>query len=52
MKSEDYLMGHSAFVYVMGPTGGYVALFSPRQGQGPDQMTLRLRDLMTRTPHQ
>jgi protein SCO1/2 len=48
MKTEDYLMEHSAFVYVMGPTGAYVTLFSPRQGQGPDQMALRLRDFITK----
>jgi protein SCO1/2 len=52
MKSEDYLMEHSAFVYLMGPSGAYVTLFSPRQGQGPDQMAARLRDLITRGSRQ
>jgi protein SCO1/2 len=52
MKSEDYLMEHSAFVYLMGPSGAYVTLFSPRQGQGPDQMAVRLRDLITRGSRQ
>jgi cytochrome oxidase Cu insertion factor (SCO1/SenC/PrrC family) len=47
--SEDYLMEHSAFVYVIGPSGTYVTLFSPLQGQGPDQMALRLRELIMRT---
>jgi protein SCO1 len=52
MKSEGYLMEHSAFVYLMGPSGAYVTLFSPRQGQGPDQMAARLRDLITRSSRQ
>jgi protein SCO1/2 len=50
MKSEDYLMEHSAFVYLMGPTGAYVNLFSPRRGQGPDHMAARLRDLIGSDP--
>jgi protein SCO1/2 len=52
MKQDDYLMEHSAFIYVVGPTGAYVTLFSPRQGQGPDQMAARLRDLVTRASPQ
>ena len=44
----DYLMEHSAFVYVMGPTGAYVTLLSPRQGQSPELMASRLRELITR----
>ncbi|MBV8751722.1 MAG: SCO family protein [Hyphomicrobiales bacterium] len=44
---EDYLMEHSAFIYVMGPNGKYVTLLSPVQGQTPDNMAARLRDLMT-----
>jgi protein SCO1/2 len=52
MKPGDYLMEHSAFIYVMGPTGAYVTLFSPRKGQGPDQMAGRLRDLVTRASPQ
>ena len=52
MKPDDYLMEHSAFIYVMGPTGGYVTLFSPRQGHGPEQMAARLRDLVTRVSSQ
>lgn len=43
---EDYLMEHSAFVYVINPAGNYATLFSPRGGQGPDQMALRLRELI------
>ena len=47
---EAYLMEHTAFVYVMGPDGKYVTLFSPLQGQTPDNMAARLRGLMTGTP--
>ncbi len=50
-RADDYLMEHSAFVYVMGPTGTYVTLFSPRQGQGPEHMARRLNELITRTSH-
>ena len=50
MQSEDYLMEHSAFVYLMGPTGAYVTLFSPGRGQGPDHMAARLRDLIGSDP--
>ncbi len=45
-NGEDYLMEHSAFVYVINPAGTYATLFSPRGGQGPDQMALRLRELI------
>jgi protein SCO1 len=45
-SGEDYLMEHSAFVYVINPAGTYTTLFSPRGGQGPDQMALRLRELI------
>jgi protein SCO1/2 len=46
-RAEDYLMQHSAFVYVMGPSGAYVTLFAPQQGQGAERMASRLHDLMT-----
>jgi protein SCO1/2 len=42
----DYLMEHTAFVYVMGPDGGYVTLLTPLQGQTPEIMASRLRELM------
>ena len=45
-NGEDYLMEHSAFVYVMNPAGNYATLLSPRGGQGPDQMAARLRELI------
>ena len=35
-NSEDYLMEHSSFVYVVNPAGNYATLLSPRGGQGPD----------------
>jgi protein SCO1/2 len=43
---EDYPMEHSSFVHVIGPTGAYVTLFSPRHGHGSKQMALRLRQLI------
>jgi hypothetical protein len=39
-------MEHTAFVYVMGPDGKYVTLFSPLQGQSPHDMATRLGDLI------
>jgi protein SCO1 len=44
---ESYFMDHTAFVYVMGPDGKYVTLFSPLQGQTSDHMAAKLRDLIT-----
>jgi protein SCO1/2 len=43
---QSYLMEHSSFVYVMGPDGDYVTLFAPTGGQVPEQMALRLRELI------
>jgi cytochrome oxidase Cu insertion factor (SCO1/SenC/PrrC family) len=43
----DYAMDHTAFVYVMGPDGKYLTLFSPLQGQTPDAMAPKLRDFVT-----
>ena len=43
---DDYLMEHTAFVYVIDPEGRYATLFSPRGGQGPDQMASRMRELI------
>ena len=39
-------MDHTAFVYVMGPDGKYLTLFSPLQGQTPDAMAAKLRDFV------
>ena len=44
---QSYFMDHTAFVYVMGPDGKYVTLFSPLQGQTSDYMAGKLRDLIT-----
>jgi protein SCO1/2 len=44
---ESYLMEHTAFVYVMGPDGKYATLFSPLQGQSPDDMASRLREMIS-----
>jgi protein SCO1 len=43
----DYLMQHTAFVYVMGTDGRYVTLLSPLEGQTPDIMANRLRELVS-----
>jgi cytochrome oxidase Cu insertion factor (SCO1/SenC/PrrC family) len=45
--ANNYLMQHTAFVYVMGPDGGYVTLLSPLEGQTPDVMASRLRELVS-----
>jgi protein SCO1/2 len=44
-NSDDYSMDHSPYIYLMGPDGGYVTLFSP--DQSPDQIEARLRELLT-----
>ena len=44
--ARDYQMEHSSFVYVVGPDGRYVTLFAPLSGQAPDQMALKLRELI------
>jgi protein SCO1/2 len=44
-NSDGYSMDHSPYIYVMGPDGGYVTLFSPDQSS--DQMEARLRELLT-----
>jgi protein SCO1/2 len=45
--NDDYFMEHSAFVYVMDPTGRYVTLFAPAEEEGPDYYASRLRALLT-----
>jgi protein SCO1 len=45
--ADNYLMEHTAFVYVIGPDGRYVTLLSPLQGQTPDIMAGRLRELVS-----
>ena len=46
VAGEDYAMDHTAFVYVMGSDGNYLTLFSPLQGQTPDDMADKLRALI------
>jgi protein SCO1/2 len=48
-NGQDYQMEHSSFVYVVGPDGRYVTLFTPMAGQAPDQMALKLRELINRS---
>jgi cytochrome oxidase Cu insertion factor (SCO1/SenC/PrrC family) len=48
-EGTSYAMDHTAFVYVMGPDGKYLTLFSPLQGQMPEDMAAKLRDLIGRT---
>jgi protein SCO1/2 len=43
---NSYFMEHTAFVYVVGPDGKYVTLLSPTQGQTPENMAARLKDLI------
>jgi len=45
--ADNYRMEHTAFVYVIGPDGRYVTLLSPLQGQTPDIMAGRLRELVS-----
>jgi protein SCO1 len=45
--SSNYFMQHTAFVYVMDADGRYVTLLSPLEGQTPDIMANRLRDLLS-----
>lgn len=45
-NSSDYFMEHSSYIYVMGPDGRYVTLFSRDEAEAPDQMTARLRELL------
>jgi protein SCO1 len=45
--ASNYFMEHTAFVYVIGPDGRYVTLLSPLQGQTPDVMAARLRELLS-----
>jgi len=44
--ARDYQMEHSSFVYVMGPDGRYMTLFTPGAGQTPDKMAPKLRELI------
>ena len=39
--ASDYLMDHSSFVYLVGPDGGFRALF--RQGVGPQELADAIR---------
>ena len=45
-NKQDYAMEHSSFVYLIGPDGGYVTLFTPGAGQAPDKMAPKLRELI------
>jgi protein SCO1 len=45
--ANNYFMRHTAFIYVMGPDGRYVTLLSPLEGQTPDIMAKRLRELIS-----
>jgi protein SCO1/2 len=45
-NSDDYSMEHGSYIYVMGPDGRYVTLFSHDQTQAPEQMATRLQELL------
>ena len=51
-NSSDYLMEHSAYIYLMDPDGRYVTLFSHDQTGAPDQMAARLREVLAGSPAQ
>lgn len=44
-SDSDYLMDHSALIFVMGPDGSYVSHFSG--GVTPDAMVRKLREIVT-----
>ena len=48
-NKQDYAMEHSSFVYLIGPDGGYVTLFTPGAGQAPDNMAPKLRELISQS---
>ena len=45
-NSSDYFLNHSSYVYLMGPNGQYVTLFSGEQMSHLDEVAARLRELM------
>jgi protein SCO1/2 len=47
--AREYQMEHSSFIYVVGPDGRYITLFAPLSGQAPDQMALKLRELIAQS---
>ena len=49
-EGESYAMDHTAFVYVIGPDGKYLTLFSPLQGQAPQDMAAKLRGFIAGAP--
>ena len=46
----DYFMEHSSYIYVMGPDGRYVTLFSHGETASPDTIAARLRELLLAGP--
>ena len=45
-NSSDYFLNHSSYVYLMGPNGQYVTLFSRDQMDRPEEVAARLRELL------
>jgi protein SCO1 len=43
---DDYVMEHSAYVFLIDPRGRYVTLFTPDQIEAPDDMAARIRELV------
>jgi protein SCO1 len=43
---ETYLMEHSPYLYLIGPVGNYVTLFTEDQVEAPDEVAARLRELL------
>jgi protein SCO1 len=49
---DHYRMEHSSYVYVIGPDGRYVTLFSHTQAQAPEGIASRLRELLSPSSQQ
>jgi len=48
--SNDYFLEHSSYIYVMGPDGRYVTLFTHDETEAPDEMVSRLQKLIGVVP--
>jgi len=44
---DTYLMEHSSYLYLLDPAGHYVTLFTEDQLEAPDEITARLRQLLS-----
>jgi protein SCO1/2 len=44
--ADNYIMEHTSYIFVMGPDGHYVTLFTPDQSESPDAIASRIRELL------